>query len=128
MNIQKITIILIHAFVGWMLCAATMGVGMAVTTMDNTLIIHAIGAPCIFSLISLFYFNRFHYTPPMQTAIWFLLIVVLMDFFLVALIINGSLEMFQSLLGTWIPIALIFAATYLTGLFVVKRTQPQVEA
>jgi len=32
-----------------------------------------------------------------------------------ALVINRSMEMFQSLLGTWIPITLSFLATYLTG-------------
>ena len=41
-------------------------------------------------------------------AIMFLLIVILMDFFLVALVINKSMEMFQSPLGTWIPFGLIF--------------------
>jgi len=41
-----------------------------------------------------------------------------MDFFVVTLLINRSLEMFTSLLGTWIPFALIFTSTYLTGLLV----------
>jgi hypothetical protein len=39
-----------------------------------------------------------------------------MDFFLVAMVINRSFEMFTSPLGTWIPFVLIFASTYLTGL------------
>jgi hypothetical protein len=55
------------------------------------------------------------YTSPLKTAVSFLLIVMFMDFFLVALIINRSLEMFRSLLGTWIPFGLIFLSTYLTG-------------
>ncbi len=41
-----------------------------------------------------------------------------MDFFVVALLINRSLEMFASPLGTWIPFALIFVSTWLTGLVV----------
>jgi hypothetical protein len=41
----------------------------------------------------------------------------------VALLINRSLEMFASLLGTWIPFALIFASTYLTGLIVQRSTE-----
>jgi hypothetical protein len=41
--------------------------------------------------------------------------VIAMDFFVVAMLINRSFEMFASLLGTWIPFALIFASTYLTG-------------
>jgi hypothetical protein len=47
--------------------------------------------------------------------------VILVDFFLVALVINRSLEMFASPLGTWIPFALIFASTYLTGMLLRGR-------
>lgn len=120
---RQILIILAHAFVGWALCAATMGVGMAVTSMETTLVIHAIGAPVFFLAVSLSYFGRFNYTPPLQTAAIFITFVIATDFFLVGLIINRSLEMFTSLLGTWIPFALIFTSTLLTGL-AVNRGQP----
>jgi len=39
-----------------------------------------------------------------------------MDFFLVGLLIQRSLVMFTSALGTWIPFGLIFLSTYLSGL------------
>lgn len=120
MNIQKIAIILAHALVGWMLCAATMGIGMAVTSLETTLIIHAIGAPIFFFFVSLVYFRKFNYTTPLQTAIIFIAFVIAMDFFVVAILINRSFEMFTSLLGTWIPFALIFSSTWLTGLFIKK--------
>ena len=116
MNIQKGGTILTHALVGWALCAATIGIGMAVTTVNNALILHAIGAPIFFSSVSFYYFRKFGYTKPLQTALVFLAVVIGMDFFLVGLVINRSLEMFTSLLGTWIPFALIFLSTYLTGL------------
>jgi hypothetical protein len=121
MDSKKIAVILAHAFVGWALCAATMGIGMAVTTLQNTLVVHAIGAPTFFAGVSWNYFRRFNYTAPLQTALIFVGFVIVVDFFVVALLINRSLEMFTSLLGTWIPFALIFASTYLTGLFVVKN-------
>jgi hypothetical protein len=114
-------IILAHAFVGWMLCAATMGIGMSLTSLSNTLIIHAIGAPIFFAGVSLFYFNKFNYTAPLQTALIFIAFVIAMDFFLVAMVINRSFEMFTSPLGTWIPFVLIFASTYLTGLLTLQR-------
>ena len=117
MAIKKILIVLAHAFVGWVLCAATMGIGMAVTTLDNTLIVHAIGAPIFFCGISLIYFRKFNYTTPLQTAFCFLAFVVAMDVFVVAMLINRSFEMFTSILGTWLPFALIFLSTYLTGYF-----------
>jgi hypothetical protein len=42
---KKTIIILIHAFIVWALCGATIGIGRFITTMEVTLIIHAIGAP-----------------------------------------------------------------------------------
>ena len=115
MKTGKIITVLIHAFVGWALCAATMGIGMATTSPNNALIIHAVGAPIFFFVISFAYFKRFNYTSPLQTAIIFVGFVMVVDFFVVALLILKSLDMFASLLGTWIPFALIFASTYLTG-------------
>ena len=123
MKVKQLAIILGHAFVGWALCAATMGIGMAITSLQNTLIAHAIGAPIFFAVVSLVYFRKFNYTAPLQTALIFVGFVITVDFFVVALLINKSLEMFASLLGTWIPFALIFTSTYLTGLFTVKRLE-----
>ena len=117
---KQLTIPLLLGLLGWALCGAIMFIGMAVTDIKTTLIVHVIGAPIIFSLISWFYFKRLNYTSPIQTALLFIGIVIFMDFFLVALIINKNLEMFLSPLGTWIPFALIFLATYLTGVFIVK--------
>jgi hypothetical protein len=122
MNARKYFVILVHAFIGWMLCAATMGIGMAVTSLNNALIIHAILAPIFFAGISWIYFRKFNYTSPLQTATIFIAFVIAMDFFVVAMIINRSFDMFASLLGTWIPFALIFTSTYMTGIFVTRNS------
>jgi len=114
--LKKALVTLAHALVGWVLCAATIGIGMASTSEENALIIHAIAAPLFFTAISLVYFRKFNYIGPLQTAIVFISLVVFMDLFVVALLILGSLEMFTSILGTWIPFALIFVSTFLTGL------------
>ena len=121
--LKKTPVIVAPALVGWALCGAIIGIGRSVTTMDNTLIAHAIGAPIIFSLLSLVYFRFFHYTPPLQTAAIFLGIVMAMDFFVVAPFFEKSFAMYASILGTWIPFALIFLATWLTGLSVVRASQ-----
>jgi hypothetical protein len=121
MNLRKVITILVHAFIGWALCGATMWIGMATTSLQNAQIVHAIGAPIYFAMISLIYFKKFSYTTPLQTALIFVGFVIAVDFLVVALLINKSLEMFTSLLGTWIPFALIFTSTYLTGLFIVER-------
>jgi hypothetical protein len=116
MTVKKLIVLLAHAFVGWLLCAATMGIGMAVTSLESALIVHAIGAPVFFTGVSLVYFRKFNYTAPLQTALIFTGFVIIVDFFVVALLINRSLAMFASPLGTWIPFAMIFTSTYLTGL------------
>ena len=125
MNTKKVFAILIHALTGWALCAATMGIGMATLSKNTALIIHAIGAPIFFALVSLVYFKKFNYSTPLQTALVFVVFVIAVDFFVVALLINRSLDMFTSLIGTWIPFALIFASTYLTGLLVTHNKAPQ---
>ena len=125
MKTKKIITVLVHAFVGWALCAATIGISMATMSLHNALIIHAVGAPIFFFVVSLIYFKRFNYTLPLQTAIIFVAFVIVVDFFVVALLINKSLDMFASLLGTWIPFALIFISTYLTGLFTLKGSYPK---
>ena len=121
LTVKEVGIIILHALVGWTLCGAIMGIGMQFMSLDMTLIIHAIGAPIIFTAVSYFYFSRFHFTTPLQTALSFVAVVILMDFFVVSLLINRNLEMFASILGTWLVFALIFISTYLTGVYVEKR-------
>jgi hypothetical protein len=112
--------LLVHALVGWALCAAIMGIGLATTSLENALIAHAIGAPSIFAIVSLVYFTKVHATPPLQTAVVFLSVVVALDVIVVAVLVNRSFEMFTGLLGTWLPFALIFTATYVTGRVMTK--------
>lgn len=115
MNVNNSTIILGHAVVGWVLCGAVVWVGNALADMEIALIAHAMAVPLIFAGVAWLYHKRFGYTTPTQTAFMFLTVVVLLDVFLVALLIERSFAMFRSIIGTWIPFALIFAATYLTG-------------
>jgi len=115
-------VVVLHALAGWAYCGMLIGVGRRFLSMPATLIVHAVGAPIGFALLSLLYFKRFACTTPLQTAVAFLAVVVAMDVFLVAPVFEGSYTMFASLLGTWIPFALIFAATYLTGLAVSRRS------
>ncbi len=111
-----------HAFVAWALCSATMMIGMAVASVETALVVHAIAAPIFAGAVSWNYHRRFGYTTPLQSAVAFVSFVIVVDFFLVALVIERSLEMFTSPLGTWIPFLLIFSATYLLG-WVVERRQ-----
>ncbi len=105
------------AFVGWALCAAIMGVGTAITSMEITLHVHAIAAPIIFGSLAAIYFSRFNLTTPLQTAVFFTGFIIVMDFVVVAMLILHTTAMFESFEGTWLPFALIFTSTYLVGLF-----------
>jgi hypothetical protein len=115
MSIGRIAILVAHGLVGWGLCAAIIAVGSRITTMENTLIIHAIAVPVIFFLVSLSYFRFFRYTAPIQTAASFTAFAIILDVFVVALLVQKSFAMFASVIGTWIPFALIFLATFATG-------------
>lgn len=50
-------------------------------------------------------------------AVVFVATVILLDFFLAATIILQDYAMFYSLIGTWIPFALIFTAALLVGIY-----------
>ncbi len=114
---HKTVIIVTHAAVGWAYCGALIGVGRQLLPFHTALILHAIGAPVGFAFISRFYYRHFAYTSPGRTAAAFVGVVVFLDLFLVAPVFEKNYAMFSSILGTWIPFALIFAATYSTGRF-----------
>ena len=116
-RLYKAAVIVMHGLIGWAYCGVLIGVGRQLLPMHATLVLHAVGAPVGFALISLLYYRRFAFTSPWQTAVAFLGIVVALDLFLVAPVFEKNYAMFTSVLGTWIPFALIFAATYFTGRF-----------
>lgn len=115
MSARQIAVLGVIGLVGWALCGSIVFIGRELTSIETTLIVHAIGAPIIFGVLSWIYFSRFNYTTPLFTAAIFTGIVIGMDVFLVALLIERSFEMFGSVLGTWLPWALIFASTWLVG-------------
>ncbi len=111
----KLLIVSIYAFIGWTICGAIMFIGTAVTSEFIALIIHAVAAPIIFAVVSSFYFKKYDLTTPLETAALFVVFFVLLDFIVVAFLINKSLAIFGNVLGTWIPFVLIFISTYYTG-------------
>ena len=112
---MKKLIILIFAFIGWMLCGAIMWIGMAVTSIETTLILHLIGAPIVFGILAYVYHKKLGHIKALIAAIIFTGFVIIMDAGLVALLIEKSFDMFREPIGTWIPFALIFISTYIVG-------------
>jgi hypothetical protein len=123
--LKKAGALLGHALVGWAVCGAIIFIGRSVTTMQTTLIIHAIAVPIVFGLLSLSYFRFFNYTTPLPTAAIFFAVPFLLDLCVIAPFAEKSFAMFtsaQSVLGTWIPLGLIFLSTYWVGR---HMTQPK---
>lgn len=106
---------LFFAFIGWAFCAAIMGIGPTITSMRNTLIVHAIAGPLGFGLLAFIYHKKFGRIAPLALAVIFISFVVLVDFFLVAMLILKDFGMFASFMGTWLPFTLIFLVSYLVG-------------
>jgi hypothetical protein len=120
-NFRRFVTVSVFGLVGQLGCWALMIGGQAITSLDNALILHAIGAPIIFGVLSFIFFKKFNYSSPRLTASIFVAIVILLDFFVVALLINRSFDMFFSPIGTWIPFILIYSSTYLVGRSVNSR-------
>ena len=121
---SKTAIILAFAVVGWAYCGALIGVGRQFFAMDTTLIIHAIGAPIGFAVVSWIYHKYFGFTRPMYTALIFIAVVIALDIFPVAIVFERSFAMFQSFIGTWLPWILIVASTWLVGIFASSNVKP----
>jgi hypothetical protein len=103
------------ALVGWALCAAVMGIGMSLTSVENTLIVHAMAAPLIFGALAAVYFRAFPDASVVSSAAAILAMVMLLDLAVVAGLTLQSLAMFQSPLGTWIPFGLILLSVLAVG-------------
>jgi hypothetical protein len=123
---KRFLIPLLFAFAGWALCAAIMAIGPKIASMRSTLIVHAIGGPLGFALLAYIYHKKLGRMSPLATSLVFIGFVILVDFFLVAMLILKDFGMFASIMGTWLPFALIFLASYVVGLKVRKAGQKAV--
>ncbi len=120
--VRRSGVVVGHAFVGWAVCGGIINVGRQVTSMEVTLRVHAVAVPVVFGLVAAHYFWRCAYTGPLTTATVFLAFAMAMDGLVVAPFAEHSYEMFSSVLGTWIPFGLIFAATFGVGSVMAQRS------
>jgi len=118
LNIRQGFVLLAFALLGWGICGAIIGIGRSLTSMQTTLIVHAIAVPLVFGGLSWVYFRFFGYTSALTTALCFTGLAILLDATIIAPLAEKSYAMFASILGTWIPFGLIFLATYLVGRWV----------
>ncbi|MGF1466417.1 MAG: flavodoxin domain-containing protein [Sandaracinaceae bacterium] len=107
--------LLAHGVAGWAACAALMGALMSTATLGVALTLHAVAAPLVFVGVGWHYFRARGARAPLPTAVAFVAIVAGLDLAVVAGLVQGSLAMFTSVAGTWLPFALILLATWVTG-------------
>lgn len=104
-----------HGTAGWSACTVLMAALLTTLGTTPAIALHAIAAPVIFAAIARHYFGARGARDPLPVAIAFTAIVAGLDAVIVATLIQRSFAMFASLAGTWLPLALIFVATWATG-------------
>jgi predicted CoA-binding protein len=107
--------IFLYAALGWLLCGAIMYAGMSWLSMSAALLAHALAAPLVFGRLAARYHRTHPGARPWLTAVTFTGTAIALDVVIVALLVERSFAMFASLPGTWIPFALIFAASWALG-------------
>jgi hypothetical protein len=111
----------VGALVIWLACGLTIAFGRPALGVETTLRIHAIAAPVYAAVVSYVYFTHYRSVTPLAAAAFMTAFVIFLDAAMVAPVFEKSYAMFGSVLGTWLPFLSIFAATYLTGLWVVGQ-------
>jgi hypothetical protein len=102
-----------------------MGALLAVTRPATALVVHALAAPVLFAFVARRYFEARGAREPVATALAFVWIVASLNALVVAGLIQHSLRMFGSVLGSWVPLLLIFAVTWATGEFATMSPPPR---
>jgi hypothetical protein len=115
-NFIRTIALIIFGVIGWAACGAVFYVGEMIFKTYLAVLIHFILSPIIFIGLSYLYFKYFNLTSPLKTAVVVTGIVIILDFFVVALLIEKNFQMFTSVMGTWLPFLFIFLAVFLTGL------------
>lgn len=109
------------AVVVWANCGAIMGIGPQFLSMETTLIVHAIGGPLGAAVAAWIYYRFFGDLAPLSLATVFVGLALVLDALVVSPFFLGNYGMFASPFGLWFPMALIFAATWLTGTLMSER-------
>lgn len=88
---------------------------LALAPTNVALILHAAAAPLLFIAIAWGYFRLPGSREPLPTALAWTALVAVLDIAVVATLVLDSYEMILSVLGFWLPLALIFLGSWGTG-------------
>ncbi len=103
------------AVVGWIACGLTFVLARAAFGVDAAVVIHLLAAPAIGATVTLLLWSHPRHPGVVGTAATLAGTAALLDAIVVAPFLERSFAMFASLAGTWVPLALIFAASAATA-------------
>jgi hypothetical protein len=105
----------VAALVVWALCGAVMAFGRRIWSIETTVLVHLGAAPIFSFAASAIHQSVYPDFNPLVRAAITIGVVIALDLFVVAPFMERSYAMFRSVLGTWIPFALIFLASWAAG-------------
>ena len=100
----------------WMACGGVMAVGRRIWTIDIALRVHLAVAPAVAFIVSAVHKMLAPEFDSVLRALAITGLVVLLDAVVVAPLFERSYAMFRSFIGTWLPFALIFLASWAAGI------------
>jgi len=92
-----------------------MGVLLRFSSLQMALAVLAVAVPIVFAVVAWHYFRASGSRDAMLTALGFVAVVALLDLIVIAGFVEQSFAMFGSVVGTWVPFALIGAVTWTIG-------------
>lgn len=104
-----------HAAAGWALSAVVLVLLLWLNARTLAFALYAAATPIVFALVARHYFRARGARESLPTAAAFTAIVAGLDLVVVAGLIEQSLSLLTSILGLWLPLALIFAVTWAVG-------------
>ena len=99
----------------WAACGAVMVLGRRLGSLDLALRVHLIAAPILAFIVSSVHARLAPDFDPLVRAVAMTALVIVLDAAVVAPLFERSYAMFRSLIGTWIPFAAIFVASWAAG-------------
>jgi Na+-transporting NADH:ubiquinone oxidoreductase subunit NqrD len=102
----------------WGACGAVMSIGRRLWSLDTTLRVHLVAAPAAAFVVSAIHTRIDPAFGMVSRAAVLTALVFTLDLLVVAPLFERSYAMFRSLIGTWMPFALIFAASLAAGVLI----------
>ena len=108
--------LLFAAVTVWGLCGSVMGLGRYFWSTETAIAIHLPAAPIFAFVAATIHATMFPEFAQLTRAVVIIGVVIVLDFAIVAPLLERSFEMFRSVIGTWMPFGLIFLAAWIAGL------------